>query len=114
MSKPVVHYFFLHALAEFVADRSRCNVLDIGSGTGYLTVALARVLEDASVDGAVLGIEVTDALAGLGTANFAKDDQSAPLAARVAFRREDACAPHRSGESFDFILASAAARGSVP
>ena len=38
MSKPVVHYFFLHAAAEFLlrGRGARCDILDVGSGLSWL------------------------------------------------------------------------------
>eukprot|EP00411_Alexandrium_monilatum_P091204 CAMPEP_0175763018 /NCGR_PEP_ID=MMETSP0097-20121207/67516_1 /TAXON_ID=311494 /ORGANISM="Alexandrium monilatum, Strain CCMP3105" /LENGTH=156 /DNA_ID=CAMNT_0017072725 /DNA_START=51 /DNA_END=518 /DNA_ORIENTATION=+ len=110
MSKPVVHLFFLHGLAQFLRERNpeRCDVLDVGSGSGYLTVGLARVLADAGVEGSVTGMEISEELAQLGATNFAGDAQNASLRQQLHFRHEDACAPSDTGEKYDLIVASAA------
>ena len=100
MSKPVVHLFFLHALAELLEGRGAGEVLDVGSGSGYLTVALARVLADAGVRGSVTGVEVERDLAALGAGNFARDAASAGLP--VSFRHEDAT---RAGAAYDLVVA---------
>jgi len=109
MSRPVTHLFCLHALATLMRDGTptdgRFRVLDVGSGSGFLTVALAALLDQECVAGDVLGIDVEETLVRLGRENFAKD----ALALPVKFRREDAWAsPKRRGE-FLFICVGACA-----
>ena len=64
MSKPVVHLFCLHALATLIRSGTpsdgRFRVLDVGSGTGFLTAALAALLDNEGVRGDVLGIDVEE------------------------------------------------------
>lgn len=108
MSKPVVHAFFLHELWRWLRGKSGAvNVLDVGSGTGFLTVCLARLMQHC-VEGAhsVIGIEVTDELAKLGHENWKSDPNNASM--NIEFRTENAC---RGGPGeFDFICVSAAGR----
>ena len=67
MSKPVVHVFCLHARdADTAARRPTVgSVLDVGSGTGFLTAALAALLDNEGIRGDVLGIDVEETLVRL-------------------------------------------------
>ena len=135
MSKPVVHLFFVHECWRALADAAAvaqhaarpaaappppARILDVGSGSGYLTAALASLLADARGGGAVLGVDVTRPLVALGAANFASDAPlSAALAAAgvsVAFALENARAPpsRADARAFAFIAVSAASDGGVP
>ena len=110
MSEPVVHLFCLHALATLIRrgtpSDGRFRVLDVGSGTGFLTAALAALLDNEGVRGDVLGIDVEETLVRLGRENYAADGLDLP----VKFRREDAWqAPKKKGE-FIFICVGACAQ----
>ena len=64
------------------------RVLDIGSGSGYLTHVLARLVGD---DGVVVGLEHTDELRNKGEENMSRDPKGRELleSGRVRFRRGD-------------------------
>merc|ERR1712224_1061883 len=95
MSKPIVHAFFLTKFAEWLArsdisGHQNLEVLDVGSGTGYLTVALAVLLDRSGTEGSVVGIDISDELVALGTRNFSvKDARSRDSLenVKVIFRR---------------------------
>lgn len=130
MSKPVVHAFFVHEAWCALQRRplnhpgSTLRVLDVGSGSGYLTVALATLLAEhpggACKGAVVVGIEVTEVLAELGRKHLAQDAASVAFLAEagvaVEFRCEDAWkSPVAAEESqYDVIVVSAAAPGDVP
>mmetsp|Transcript_110683 Transcript_110683/g.220009 ORF Transcript_110683/g.220009 Transcript_110683/m.220009 type:complete len:249 (+) Transcript_110683:62-808(+) len=115
ISKPLVHAFFLHQCCQWLnkqgaeGDLVGTKVLDVGSGSGYLTAALARLLIRRGVaEFAVVGIDVTEELVNLGRCNLQNDESNASLP--VTFRCEDAwqlCHPD-DGE-YGFIAVSAAA-----
>ena len=52
ISAPLLHAYCLEALKDFLIEGS--TVLDIGSGSGYLTVAMSKMMND---KGKVIGIE---------------------------------------------------------
>jgi protein-L-isoaspartate(D-aspartate) O-methyltransferase len=101
------------------------RVLDIGSGSGYLTHVLAELVGD---KGTVLGVEHIEALRALGEANMSRsDDGRAFLASgRAKFRKgdgrkgwvepdedlraEEGGTVERRGKGWDAIHVGAAAR----
>eukprot|EP00928_Gymnodinium_smaydae_P054774 TRINITY_DN38492_c0_g1_i1.p1 TRINITY_DN38492_c0_g1~~TRINITY_DN38492_c0_g1_i1.p1 ORF type:complete len:256 (+),score=30.11 TRINITY_DN38492_c0_g1_i1:45-770(+) len=121
MSKPAVHAFFLHELWKWIHDaravgKHVADVLDVGSGSGFLSVSMARLMADEDVLGSVVGIDVTQDLALLGSKNFLNDAKSQDLADFLHFRSEDVCTPplQLDMERFGFIAVSAAARTRLP
>lgn len=78
----------LLAFASPSPARPAPRVLDVGSGSGYLTRVLAEL---AGPEGVVVGLEHIDALRALGEANVAKSDDGRALldAGRVRFRVGD-------------------------
>jgi len=120
ISKPLVHAFFLHQCCQWLnkqeAERDivGTEVLDVGSGSGYLTVALARLLFQRGVpEFAIVGIDVTEELTNLGRSNLQNDVANARLP--VTFRCEDACQPCPLDDGrYGFIAVSAAAPSARP
>ena len=67
ISAPHLHGYCLQALENFLTEGS--NVLDIGFGSGYLTVAMSKMMND---KGCVVGIEHMKELYDLGKQNISK------------------------------------------
>ncbi len=86
---------------EWLEVREGDRVLDIGSGSGYTTALLARLVGE---EGSIIGIEIVPELVAFGQENLAK---LAPRNARIERAGEELGMP---GEVFDRILVSAAAR----
>ena len=68
ISAPHLHGYCLQALEEFLTEGS--NVLDVGSGSGYFTVAMSKMMND---KGCVVGIEHMKELYELGIENISKN-----------------------------------------
>ena len=67
ISAPHLHGYCLQALENYLTEGS--NVLDIGFGSGYLTVAMSKMMND---KGCVVGIEHMKELYDLGKQNISK------------------------------------------
>jgi protein-L-isoaspartate(D-aspartate) O-methyltransferase len=67
ISAPLLHAYCLQALEDFLTEGS--TVLDIGFGSGYLTVALSKMMND---KGNVIGIEHIKDLYDFGLSNINK------------------------------------------
>ena len=67
ISAPHLHGYCLQALENYLTEGS--NVLDIGFGSGYLTVAMSKMMND---KGCVVGIEHMKELYDLGQRNISK------------------------------------------
>lgn len=86
------------------------RVLDVGSGSGYLTAVLAELVGD---EGKVVGLEHIEALQSLGTANVAKSERGREWLRdrRVEFVLGDGRLGWKSegGDGWDVIHVGAAA-----
>lgn len=71
ISAPHMHAFALELLENHIIPGNR--VLDVGSGSGYLTACFARAV---GPTGLVVGVEHQPALVKLGRDNITKDDPS--------------------------------------
>ena len=67
ISAPLLHAYCLEALKDFLVEGS--NALDIGFGSGYLTVAMSKMMND---KGCVVGIEHIKDLYDFGIQNISK------------------------------------------
>ena len=67
ISAPHMHAYALEYLAPYCTNN--INILDVGSGSGYLTVALSKMINDT---GRVIGIEHIDPLYKLSINNISK------------------------------------------
>ncbi len=94
ISAPHMHAAAAEELLPFVLPQGGSTparprrVLDVGSGSGYLTQVLAELAGDGSI---VIGVEHISALRDLGERNMAKSDHGRALlaAGRVRFRVGD-------------------------
>ena len=68
ISAPLLHAYCLEALKNYLVEGS--TVLDIGFGSGYLTVAMSKMMND---KGKVIGIEHMKELCELGKNNISKN-----------------------------------------
>ena len=68
ISAPHLHGYCLQALENYLIEGS--NVLDVGSGSGYFTVAMSKMMND---KGCVVGIEHMKELYDLGIENISKN-----------------------------------------
>ena len=71
ISAPVLHAYCLEALKDYLTEGS--TVLDIGFGSGYLTVAMSKMMND---KGKVIGIEHIKDLYDWGINNINKNHQN--------------------------------------
>ena len=68
ISAPLLHAYCLEALKDFL--KPGCKALDVGSGSGYLTVAMSKMMDD---KGCVIGIEHIKNLYDFGKMNISKN-----------------------------------------
>ncbi|KAH6677804.1 protein-L-isoaspartate O-methyltransferase [Plectosphaerella plurivora] len=91
ISAPHMHATAAGSLLNFVSptpERPAPRVLDVGSGSGYLTHVLGEL---AGPQGVVVGLEHIDALRALGEGNMSKSEEGRAMLAsgRVRFRVGD-------------------------
>jgi protein-L-isoaspartate(D-aspartate) O-methyltransferase len=107
-----MHASATESLLPFLKPGNR--VLDIGSGSGYLTAVFAELVSPpGSSGGRVVGLEHIAALRDLGEQNFRKSDRGSELRAdgRVGFVVGDGRKgwKEKGGEEWDAIHVGAAA-----
>ena len=71
ISAPLLHAYCLELLKDFLTEGS--TVLDIGFGSGYLTVAMSKMMND---KGKVIGIEHIKDLYNWGIGNMSKNHKN--------------------------------------
>eukprot|EP00927_Polykrikos_kofoidii_P048572 TRINITY_DN42832_c0_g1_i1.p1 TRINITY_DN42832_c0_g1~~TRINITY_DN42832_c0_g1_i1.p1 ORF type:complete len:224 (-),score=38.90 TRINITY_DN42832_c0_g1_i1:32-703(-) len=103
ISAPHMHAHALERLSERLQPGSRA--LDVGSGSGYFTVALAMLLGE---QGHCFGIEVIEDHVNFATRNV-EADQGVEFNSRVSFRVGDGWKGLPSEGPFDAIHVGAAA-----
>ena len=84
ISAPHMHAFALEHLAPFCTRGAK--ILDIGSGSGYLTVALSKMTGDT---GTVVGVEHIPELYEFGIANVKKHHANLLTQKKIIFVNED-------------------------
>ncbi|QMW34096.1 hypothetical protein G4B84_009562 [Aspergillus flavus NRRL3357] len=113
ISAPHMHVHACEYLIDFLRPGSR--VLDIGSGSGYLTHVLANLVTDPSIpdelDGHVIGIDHIPELVDLANKNMHKSDQGCKLldTGKVKFITADGRLGWPEGAPYDAIHVGAAA-----
>jgi protein-L-isoaspartate(D-aspartate) O-methyltransferase len=124
ISAPHMHAHAAQSLLPYL--RPGAKVLDIGSGSGYLTHVLAELVKpqaagnsasdtssSASSGGSVVGIEHIQALVDLGTANMAKSAEGRELleSGTVKFVKGDGRKGYAEQAPYEAIHVGAAAAG---
>ena len=71
ISAPLLHAYCLEALREYLQEGAKA--LDVGFGSGFLTVAMSKMMND---KGCVVGIEHIKDLYDFGTNNISKNHQN--------------------------------------
>ncbi|KAI9785858.1 MAG: hypothetical protein M1816_008185 [Peltula sp. TS41687] len=106
ISAPHMHASACESLLPFLTPTSR--VLDIGSGSGYLTHVLANLV---APTGTVIGVDHIQPLVELAESNMRKSDDGARLlqSGRVRFVRADGRLGYPDAGPFDAIHVGAAA-----
>ncbi|KNG88009.1 protein-L-isoaspartate O-methyltransferase [Aspergillus nomiae NRRL 13137] len=113
ISAPHMHVHACEYLIDFLRPGSR--VLDIGSGSGYLTHVLANLVTDPSIpddlNGHVIGIDHIPELVDLADKNMHKSDQGRKLldTGKVKFIIADGRLGWQEGAPYDAIHVGAAA-----
>ena len=103
ISAPHMHAYALEYLAPHIKDNS--NILDVGSGSGYLTSCLARMTKD----GKAFGIDHIEKLVEFSTQNAIKDDPKLIESGKVTFKVVSGFDGLASEAPFDAIHVGAAA-----
>lgn len=106
ISAPHMHASACESLLGHLNPGSR--VLDIGSGSGYLTHVLARLVEP---NGTVVGVDHIQGLVDLATQNMKRSEEGRQLLTegRVKFIKADGRLGYAEGGPYDAIHVGAAA-----
>jgi protein-L-isoaspartate(D-aspartate) O-methyltransferase len=106
ISAPHMHANACESLLTYLTPGAR--VLDIGSGSGYLTAVLANLV---GPSGTVLGIDHIQPLVDMGTANMGKSDEGRRMleSGQVKFVTGDGRKGWKEGAPYDAIHVGAAA-----
>lgn len=101
-----MHASAAESLLPFLNPGAR--VLDIGSGSGYLTAVLANLV---GKDGTVIGVDHIQGLVDLATANMSKSSEGQEILGKgqVAFVKGDGRKGWKNGAPYDAIHVGAAA-----
>ncbi|KAF2707447.1 protein-L-isoaspartate O-methyltransferase [Pleomassaria siparia CBS 279.74] len=107
ISAPHMHANACCSLLDYLEPGSR--VLDIGSGSGYLTAVLAHLV---SPGGTVIGVDHIQPLVDLSTANFKKSPEGTNMLdnGTVKFIKADGRKGWAEGAPYDAIHVGAAAK----
>ncbi|KAI9773323.1 MAG: hypothetical protein M1840_007538 [Geoglossum simile] len=106
ISAPHMHASACESLLAFLGQNAR--VLDIGSGSGYLTHVLANLVPP---DGVVIGVDHIQGLVDMATSNMGKSKSGHTLleSKRVQFIKADGRLGYKEGGPYDAIHVGAAA-----
>lgn len=108
ISAPHMHAYALELLEPNLKSDSK--VLDVGSGSGYLTACFARYIhQKENATGFVVGIEHHPKLVELGRANIKADDESLIDTKKVILVEGDGRQGYKEHAPYDCIHVGAAA-----
>ena len=104
ISAPLLHAHCLELL-KFHLTKG-CSVLDVGSGSGYLTVALSKMMDD---NGLVVGIEHMEDLYIFGETNIMKSHSNLIKEGKIKLVKGDGRKGYKENSPYDCIHVGAAA-----
>ncbi|XP_061424703.1 protein-L-isoaspartate(D-aspartate) O-methyltransferase-like isoform X2 [Lethenteron reissneri] len=104
ISAPRMHAFALELLQDRLQEGA--SALDVGSGSGYLTACLARMV---GLRGRVIGVEHIPGLVDDSLENITRDDPSLISLGRVSIKLGDGRLGYLEGAPYDAIHVGAAA-----
>ncbi|XP_078464760.1 protein-L-isoaspartate(D-aspartate) O-methyltransferase-like isoform X1 [Lampetra planeri] len=104
ISAPRMHAFALELLQDRLQEGA--SALDVGSGSGYLTACLARMV---GLRGRVIGVEHIPGLVNDSLENITRDDPSLISSGRVSIKLGDGRLGYLEGAPYDAIHVGAAA-----
>jgi protein-L-isoaspartate(D-aspartate) O-methyltransferase len=114
ISAPHMHASACESLLPFLPEGRGVKVLDIGSGSGYLTHVLANIVCgcDGKGEGQVVGVDHIQELIDLSKGNMRKSEQGRRLleSKRVEFVKADGRKGYKEMAPYDAIHVGAAAR----
>lgn len=105
ISAPLLHAYCLQALEDFLTEGS--TVLDIGFGSGYLTVAMSKMMND---KGHVIGIEHIKDLYSSGLYNISKNHKELLETKRIELILGDGRLGYRKKAPYKCIHVGAASK----
>lgn len=113
ISAPHMHAAASESLLPFMPENKGAKVLDIGSGSGYLTHVIANLVcgADGTGDGKVVGIDHIPEITTLAKTNMAKSEEGRRLleSGKVEFVTGDGRKGYEAGGPYDAIHVGAAA-----
>ena len=104
ISAPLLHAYCLEQLRDHLTEG--CSVLDVGSGSGYLTVALSKMMDD---KGLVVGIEHMKELYEFGKKNIMKSHSNLIKEGKIKLVMGDGRKGYKENAPYDCIHVGAAA-----
>lgn len=108
ISAPHMHAYALELLESYLKPSSK--VLDVGSGSGYLTACFARYIhQKPNASGLVVGIEHHPALVELGRNNIRADDETLLDSGKIVLVEGDGRQGCKEHAPYDCIHVGAAA-----
>ncbi|KIV96665.1 protein-L-isoaspartate O-methyltransferase [Exophiala mesophila] len=114
ISAPHMHAAACESLLNYMPESQGAKVLDIGSGSGYLTHVLANIVTgaDGKGDGKVVGIDHIQGLVDLARQNMQRSEEGRRLleSGKVELIKGDGRKGYKEGGPYDAIHVGAAAK----
>lgn len=111
ISAPHMHAFALEAALPFISKDRQQRILDVGSGSGYLCVAFAKLLGS---NGKVFGIEHVQPLVDLSRRNTEKNHANLLTSGKIHYICEDGRHGFQPGAPYDIIHVGASSEEVPP